>query len=223
LKGQQGCKAMKDTEIAEPTSETYCGTKSAAILLGLSVGTIQNLVEAKKLYAWKTEGGHRRISMKSIIEYQNTNGIQDFSRSASNFVYQVIIVEDDENTVKMLEAYFERWKFPLELMIYPSAMYALLDWHLLNPVILLTDLMMPNINGFDFIRTIRQKKKNQSMPIVAITGLSDGEIKSNGGLPDDILILKKPLDMEWLKGFLQGFLAFNDMESKNGKGKGELN
>jgi excisionase family DNA binding protein len=209
---------MKESEIAEPPIESYCGTKSAARLLGLSVGTIQNLVEDKKLYAWKTEGGHRRISMKSIIEYQNTNGIQHFNGAVAKFVYQVIIVEDDENTVNMLKAYFERWKFPLELMIYPSAMNALLDWHLLNPVILLTDLMMPNINGFDFIKTIRNNK-NHSIPIVAITGLSDDEIKSNGGLPDDVLILKKPLDMEWLKGFLQGFLAFNDVESINGKGK----
>lgn len=205
---------MKKIETTESTIHTYCGTKSAARLLGLSVGTIQNLVEDKKLYAWKTEGGHRRISMKSIIEYQNANGIHDASRPVANFVYQVIVVEDDENTAKMLEAYFERWEFPFELIIYSSAMNALLDWHLLNPVILLTDLMIPNINGFDFIKAIRKKKKNQSMPIIAITGLSDGEIKSKGGLPDDILILKKPIDMQWFNGFLQGLLAVNDMESK---------
>jgi len=46
--------------------EDYCGTTYAAKLLGLSVGTIQTLVEKAELQAWKTQGGHRRISMQSI-------------------------------------------------------------------------------------------------------------------------------------------------------------
>ena len=209
---------MNETEIAESPGEKYCGTSFAATLLGLSVGSIQKLVEAKKLTAWKTEGGHRRILIKSIVEYQKTNNLRDFSENIESFEHQVIIVEDDENTVRMLESYFERWKFPLDLIIYSSAMNALLDWHLMKPLVLLTDLKMSNISGFDFIKTIRSNKKNQSIPIVAVTGLSDQEIKSNGGLPDDIFILKKPIDMVWFKGFLQGILVCNNLESNNDKG-----
>jgi excisionase family DNA binding protein len=48
------------------TPEDYCGTTYAAKLLGLSVGTIQTLVEKNELQAWKTQGGHRRISMPSM-------------------------------------------------------------------------------------------------------------------------------------------------------------
>ena len=54
------------------TPEDYCGTTYAAKLLGLSVGTIQTLVEKNELQAWKTQGGHRRISMPSIREYQKS-------------------------------------------------------------------------------------------------------------------------------------------------------
>lgn len=31
-------------------------------MLGLSVGTVQSLVERGELEAWKTQGGHRRIA-----------------------------------------------------------------------------------------------------------------------------------------------------------------
>ena len=48
----------------------FCGTSFAAKKLGLSVGTVQSLVEKNELKAWKTDGGHRRISMQSIAEYQ---------------------------------------------------------------------------------------------------------------------------------------------------------
>jgi excisionase family DNA binding protein len=48
------------------TSDEYCGTSYAAKLLNLSVGTVQTLVEKNELEAWKTQGGHRRISIQSI-------------------------------------------------------------------------------------------------------------------------------------------------------------
>ena len=44
----------------------YCGTSYAAKMLGISVGTVQGLVEKNDLKAWKTQGGHRRISLQSI-------------------------------------------------------------------------------------------------------------------------------------------------------------
>jgi excisionase family DNA binding protein len=52
-------------------SDEYCGTSYAAKLLNLSVGTVQTLVEKNELTAWKTQGGHRRISIQSIRDYQN--------------------------------------------------------------------------------------------------------------------------------------------------------
>lgn len=35
----------------------YCGTSYAAKMLGISVGTVQGLVEKNDLKAWKTQGG----------------------------------------------------------------------------------------------------------------------------------------------------------------------
>jgi len=57
--------------------EDYCGTFFAAKLLGFSVGTIQTMVEKGELQAWKTQGGHRRISMQSIREYQRKHGLAE--------------------------------------------------------------------------------------------------------------------------------------------------
>lgn len=197
---------MTKSEITTSQSDSFCTTASAAKILGLSIGTIQNLVESNKLQAWKTGGGHRRVSMKSIMAFQKTNNIRYPNDLVLNDLPQVIIVEDDLNTTQMLEAYFEQWALPLNLIIYASATSALVDWHGLYPVVVLTDLRMPNMNGFEFIKTIRSNKTNHSMLIVAISGMSDQEIHDAGGLPEDIVVIKKPLDMEWFKGFLQGII-----------------
>ena len=55
------------------SSGQFCGTTEAARILGLSVGTVQSLVERQELMAWKTRGGHRRIAMASVQDYQRRN------------------------------------------------------------------------------------------------------------------------------------------------------
>lgn len=47
----------------------YLSTKDAALLLGLSVGTVQKLVDKNVLDAFLTSGGHRRIFSESVRRY----------------------------------------------------------------------------------------------------------------------------------------------------------
>lgn len=49
---------MKESAI----KKSFCTTREAAGLLGVSVGTVQLWVESGLLQAWKTSGGHRRVA-----------------------------------------------------------------------------------------------------------------------------------------------------------------
>lgn len=44
----------------------FLSTRQAAQRLGVSLGTVQNMVENGVLDAWKTAGGHRRIPASSV-------------------------------------------------------------------------------------------------------------------------------------------------------------
>ena len=44
----------------------YCSTKEAAATLGVSHRTVQLWVENGTLQAWRTAGGHRRITVESV-------------------------------------------------------------------------------------------------------------------------------------------------------------
>lgn len=52
----------------------YLSTQAAAVELGVSVGTVQKLVDSGKLEAFRTFGGHRRIYVSSVEKYQKENG-----------------------------------------------------------------------------------------------------------------------------------------------------
>lgn len=192
--------------------EGYCGTSYAAKLLKLSVGTVQNLVESNVLRAWKTQGGHRRISLQSIQEYQHANNLESKGFYSNDSKLRVLVVEDDENTRLMYQAFFARWALPLDVTIYASAMEALLDMPVMQPQVLLTDLKMPEMDGFKFLKTLREHKLFATLPIIVMTGLSSKEVAQNGGLPKDIQVLQKPIDMEWLCGFLEALITVHKID-----------
>lgn len=201
-------------EIGNEGYDGYCGTSYAAKLLRVSVGTVQNLVESNSLKAWKTQGGHRRISLQSIQEYQLAHNLEPSSWNASDANLRVLVVEDDENTRLMYQAYFDRWLLPLDVVMYASAMEALLDMPAMQPQVLLTDLKMPSMDGFQFIKTLREHKLFTTLPIIAITGLTQVQVDNKGGLPRDVQLLQKPIDMEWLRGFFEALIAVKKINVK---------
>lgn len=201
-------------EIPHDGYDGYCGTSYAAKLLKLSVGTVQNLVESNSLRAWKTQGGHRRISLQSIQEYLLVNNLEAPAWHSDNSRLRVLLIEDDENTRIMYQAHFDQWALPTDVVMYASAMEALLDMPGMQPQVLLTDLNMPGMDGFKFLKTVREHKLFESLPIIVMTGLSNEQIMQKGGLPKDVQILQKPIDMEWLRGFLEALINLRKINAK---------
>ena len=198
---------MKTPETPTIDQDRFCSTSSAATILGLSVSAVQILVDANKLTAWKTQGGHRRISLQSIQEYQFANNLEPTAWYTNDVRLRALVVEDDESTRLMYQAYFDRWALPLDVVMYASAMEALLDMPAMQPQVLLTDLNMPNMDGFKFLKTVREHKLFSSLPIIVLTGLSNDQIALKGGLPKDVQVLQKPIDMEWLRGFIEALIT----------------
>ena len=55
----------------------YCTTAEAARSLGVSIRTIQLWVDGGALAAWKTVGGHRRITLDSLNKLRCSAGIAE--------------------------------------------------------------------------------------------------------------------------------------------------
>ena len=192
----------------------YCGTSYAAKMLGISVGTVQGLVEKNDLKAWKTQGGHRRISLQSIQEYQRRHNLAPASMLQGEDRLRVLVVEDDENTRLMLQANFDQWGLSLDAVMYSSAIEALLDMPSLQPQVLLTDLKMPNVDGFEFLKTLSAHNLFSSLAVVVMTGMSAEEVRVKGGLPDGVQMLQKPIDMEWLHGFFDALMSVRQINRR---------
>ena len=203
-----------NTPTSKEPYDGYCGTSYAAKMLGISVGTVQGLVEKNDLKAWKTQGGHRRISLQSIQDYQRRHNLAPASMMQGEDRLRVLVVEDDDNTRLMLQANFDQWGLPLDAVMYSSAMEALLDMPSMQPQVLLTDLKMPNVDGFEFLKTLSAHNLFSSLAVVVMTGMSAEEVHAKGGLPDGVQMLQKPIDMDWLHGFFDALMSVRQINRR---------
>jgi excisionase family DNA binding protein len=195
------------TPHAPDTPEDYCGTTYAAKLLGLSVGTIQTLVEKNELHAWKTQGGHRRISMPSIRHYQKKHNMLMSPLEAKENRLRVLLVEDDPVTRDMVRDFCNRCEMPVDCTAMASGLEVLIDMASIQPDVLIADLNMPGVDGFELLKTLKQSAQFQRMTCLVISALSPEDISAKGGLPDGTLFMAKPVNMQWLNGFFTALIA----------------
>jgi len=195
---------------ADFSSEDYCGTSYAAKLLGLSVATVQSMVEKGEIDAWKTLGGHRRIALKSINAYLAKNSPQ-LSRVDTDPKHRlrVLMVEDDEATRELYRYQFEDWDLPVDCTWMPSALEAMMDIASMRPDLLITDLSMPGVDGIEMLKALKRNLQLADMQIVVISGLPPEAVAERGGLPPHAHLLQKPVNFDWLHGYLTALLTAN--------------
>lgn len=197
---------------ADFSSEDYCGTSYAAKLLGLSVATVQSLVEKGEIEAWKTLGGHRRIALNSINAYLAKHSPQ-LARVDTDPKHRlrVLLVEDDEATRDLYQCQFEEWDLPVDCTWMSSALQAMMDMASMQPDLLITDLSMPGVDGIEMLKTLKRNQNLASMQIVVISGLSSEAVQARGGLPEHAHLMQKPINFDWLHGYLTALVTANRM------------
>ena len=192
------------------STDDYCGTTYAAKLLGLSVATVQSLVEKGEIEAWKTLGGHRRLSLRAINNYLQKNSPQmaQVDLDPRNRL-SVLVVEDEEAVRELYIAQFDAWDMAVDCSFMPSALEALMDIASMRPDLLITDLNMPGVDGMEMLHALKRNQQLVAMQILVISGLPKEAIKERGGLPPNSYYLEKPINFDWLHGYVTALLVAN--------------
>ena len=179
---------------------------TAADRLGVSLRTVQLWAEAGLLRAWKTPGGHRRILNSSVDELLQRRG-GEIARRAPDGNYQVLVVEDEPDFRRLFELHLRSWELPLELQSVPSGFDALVRIGASRPDLLITDLRMPGIDGFEMLRALSASGAISELEVIVVTALTDHTINERGGLPDGVTVLHKPLRFAQLRRHLDQRVA----------------
>ena len=187
----------------------FISTAQAAKQLGLSLGAVQQMVECGTLAGWKTAGGHRRIrqdSVDALLARARSPGLQPRAGSANSKV-RLLVVEDDRLLQGIYRESFAAWEAPLDVRIIGHGLDALVEVGREPPDLLIADLRIPGIDGFEMIRRLRENALSSAIAIVVVSALSAKEIAAAGGLPPDVTVYRKPIPFQELHGYVQALIA----------------
>lgn len=207
-----------------PISDEVCTTHEAAKLLGVSVTSVQQLVESGALEAWKTKGGHRRIPLAAVQAFKTESGNLSGPLSAAagasmlnpaepavteppSSVCDVLIVEDNPIQCDIYEKQIASWNLPVELSFCENGYKALIQIARRQPDILLVDIVMQGIDGYEVINTVLSFDEFADTNIAILSNLNREDLDQRGGLPPGVSFFPKPVNYDELKGFLRACCA----------------
>ncbi len=147
----------------------------------------------------------------------------------------VLVVDDNPQNVELIQAYLETLDCVTHVAV--DGLDALAKVPQVSPDLILLDIMMPKLSGFEVCRRLKADPKTRDIPILMVTALNElGDIERGvESGTDDFLTkpinklelltrVKSLLRVRHLKGQLERTLAYlSDMESvenqRSGRGQ----
>jgi excisionase family DNA binding protein len=181
-----------DVELDAPRrsySTTYVARR-----LGVSQPTVQRWVDSGRLRAWKTLGGHRRVdaeSADSLFRQQEHAP----SALASAEPTRVLVVEDNLDDRDILCALCQQLIPDCELTVAENGYQALLLMGQTPPHVLITDIVMPHMDGREMLMQLERHAPVRPELIIVASSLSAEQVAKMGPLPQDAKLLRKPVSL----------------------------
>jgi len=128
--------------------------------------------------------------------------------------HMILIVEDSPTQREMLRHMLEKHDFRVESAANGQEAMALLEG--MSPLAVISDIVMPEMDGYELCRRIKENHELQNTPVVLLTSLSD---------PDDVIMglecgadyfITKPYNEDFLLSRIQHILANCNLENKQG-------
>ena len=175
-----------------PTSEPdWLTLGQAAKYLGVAQSTIRKWSDQGRVPAFYTPGGHRRYRRQDLENF--------LARSGPGAVQQgpvILIVDDDERVREYVRVNLEMEGYTVREA--GSAAQGLEVLEEVSPDLVLLDVMMPEVDGWEMLRRVRERHGTDAMPVVMFSGKVDEGTAGNAAARGAQGFLGKPFDPQQL-------------------------
>ena len=146
----------------------------------VSPQTIVNWINAGKLKAYKTVGGHRRIQKEDLDEFLLAHDMPSFGlfskpREESDMQKCILVVDDDEVIVETITAALEEDEHQYRVISARDGFEAGIQVSHFRPDLLILDIMMPDIDGHEVCRRVKTSELTQHTKVIVLSGYLDDE------------------------------------------------
>ena len=106
---------------------------------------------------------------------------------------RVLIVDDSPSVLRLLQAVFENEQY--EVVTASDGMQGLEKVHECRPDVVVTDSIMPGIDGFAFLQKLREHPATGTLPVIMLTSADPTESEHRDGVSRPDAFVTKSADM----------------------------
>ncbi len=110
--------------------------------------------------------------------------------------YNILVVDDSTTNVVLLEAIFYERGYKIDTALNAKEAFSIIEKKL--PDLILLDLLMPRISGFDFLKQLRADKNTKDTPVIVVTASSDEENFEKIMKLGAVDYIQKPIDLKYI-------------------------
>ncbi len=174
----------------------FLTTGEVATAFEVSIPTVKRWIREGHLRAFRTAGRHYRITEEEFKRFQTAHGIPGESEEPR----RILIVEDDPKVLDMVVAALS-WDQRYKVEAAGDGYEGLIKVGTFHPHLLILDLRMRGLDGFQVCRKVKADPATQSIKILAITAYPEGGARER--------ILKAGAD-----GFLQKPFQLTELQAE---------
>ena len=145
--------------------------------------------------------------MKVIVDNASLLNIP-FVGKGVFFVKEIFVVDDNITNLTVAKNVL---KDQYRIRTIPSAakMFEILDK--ITPDLILLDIEMPEMNGFEALTILKNNKKNKDIPVIFLTGLNDQNVEARGFQMGVVDFINKPFSEPVLQNRIKTHLEIDEI------------
>ena len=143
-------------------------TFEAAKICHVTHHSIKNWIKQGLIRASRTPGGHYRILEEDLNAFREKYDM--FTPRRKSGQKQIMIVDDEQDALDLMERILTTEGF--ELVTVNTATEVGLKAAQSIPDLILLDFLMPEVNGFEVCKALKENEQTRHVPIMAVTCLT---------------------------------------------------
>ena len=120
--------------------------------------------------------------------------------------YRILVIDDSTTNIVLLEAILSEKGYQIETALNAKEAFIKIEKQI--PDLILLDLLMPKVSGFDFLEQLRKNDKTRKTPVMVISAINtDDENSRKIHALETVDFLRKPIDIQYLVNRVEEILT----------------
>jgi CheY-like chemotaxis protein len=112
-----------------------------------------------------------------------------------NQTSRILVVDDSSTNIVLLEAILNGQGYEIETAQSVKEAYQIIKKEAVDLILL--DLLMPRVSGYDFLKEIKSNESTKDIPVIIVSAVADAENRRKSIELGALDFINKPIDIQF--------------------------